>query len=172
MADSTQTKTAPVWPRLTEPQKFGARFMSILLGASVFAWAVDLPNRLGLVQRFLAFWGAWLAVRSGGQASITADQIRVQSLTIDINYECTGAYVLLILFTFLLAYPASWKARVLGAGIGVTVLTAINIFRIAVLVRVAEMRPDLFNYFHEYVWQGVFLVLVVAYAMAWVERLQ
>ena len=42
--------------------------------------------------------------------------------------------------------------------------------RIAVLVRVAELAPDLFDYMHEYVWQGLFLVLAVAYAMTWVER--
>ena len=60
----------------------------------------------------------------------------------------------------------------LGAAIGVVALTAINILRIAFLVRVAEVAPDLFAYFHEYVWQGVFLVLVIAYAMSWVERVR
>ena len=35
-----------------------------------------------------------------------------------------------------------------------------------------QRRPDLFGYFHEYVWQGVFLVLVIAYAVAWVERVR
>lgn len=169
---NTQTKTAPNLPRFTEPQRFGARFLVTLLGASVFAWWVDLPNRLALVQSMLASSATRLALWSGGSAKVVGDQIYVSSLTIDINYECTGVYVLLILMTFLLAYPASWKARLLGALIGIAALTAINIFRIAILIRVAELQPDLFTYFHEYVWQGVFLVLVVAYAMAWVERLQ
>jgi exosortase/archaeosortase family protein len=81
-------------------------------------------------------------------------------------------YVLIILFTFLLAYPASWRSRALGMLMGVAALTAVNIFRISVLVGVAEIRPDLFGYFHEYVWQGVFLILVIAYAMSWVERVK
>jgi exosortase/archaeosortase family protein len=172
MAESTQTTTAPSTPRLSEPQRFGARFLTVLFASSVFAWAVDLPNRLGAAQRFLAASATWLAALIGSRARVAGDQIHVRTLTMDINYECTGAYVLLILLTFLLAYPASWKARLAGAGLGVSLLTAINIFRIAILIWVAELRPDLFNYFHEYVWQGVFLVLVVAYAMAWVERLQ
>ena len=88
----------------------------------------------------------------------------------DINYECTGVYVVLILFVFLIAYPATWRARLIGAAIGVVALTIVNILRIAFLVRIAELAPDLFGYFHEYVWQGVFLVLVIAYAMTWVER--
>ena len=36
---------------------------------------------------------------------------------------------------------------------------------------VAE-QPALFAYFHEYVWQGVFLVLVIVYAMSWVDRIR
>ena len=100
------------------------------------------------------------------------DQISVGALVIDINYECTGLYVLMILFTFLLAYPASWVARLAGATIGLVALTTINILRISVLIGIAEWQPDLFAYFHEYIWQGVFLILVIAYAMTWVEYVQ
>jgi exosortase/archaeosortase family protein len=103
---------------------------------------------------------------------VRADQISAGGLIVDINYECTGVYVLLILFVFLLAYPASWRARLSGAAVGVVALTALNIFRIAVLVRVAELQPTLFNYLHEYVWQGIFLVLTIVYAMTWVERVR
>jgi hypothetical protein len=30
----------------------------------------------------------------------------------------------------------------------------------------------LFTYLHEYVWQGIFLVLTIVYAMTWVERVR
>jgi exosortase/archaeosortase family protein len=156
--------------RLTPPQRFAVRFFLFLILASVLAWAVALPDQLGPVQRALAASATWLAGLSGSAATVFADKIQVGSLTIDINYECTGVYVLLILCVFLLAYPASWRARAAGAGLGIAALTLLNIFRIAVLVRVAETEPALFDYLHEYVWQGLFLVLTVAYAMTWVER--
>jgi exosortase/archaeosortase family protein len=157
-------------PRLSDAQRFGLRFFGLLVLASVLAWAVNLPNRLGLAQRVLAGSGTWLAQLTGGASRVAGDQISVGSLSIDINYECTGVYVVLILFVFLFAYPARWPTRLLGAAIGVLALTIVNVLRIAFLVRIAELAPDLFGYFHEYVWQGVFLVLVIAYAMAWVER--
>jgi exosortase/archaeosortase family protein len=156
--------------RLTPPQRFAARFFAFLVLASVLAWAVALPDQLGPVQRALAGSATWLAGLTGSAAKVLADKITVGSLVIDINYECTGVYVLLILCVFLLAYPASWRARIAGAAIGIAALTLLNIFRIAVLVRVAETEPALFDYLHEYVWQGLFLVLTVAYAMSWVER--
>lgn len=156
--------------RLTPPQAFAARFFAYLVGASVLAWAVTLPERLGPAQRALAGAATWLAGLTGGTAHVQADEISVGDLLVHINFECTGVYVLLILFVFLLAYPASWRRRLAGAAVGAVALQILNVLRIAFLVRVAEVRPALFDYMHEYVWQGLFLVLTVAYAMTWVER--
>jgi exosortase/archaeosortase family protein len=156
--------------RFSEAQRFGLRFFALLVLASALTWAVSLPDRLGPVQRVLAGSGTRLALLTGGNGHAVGDQISVGGLSIDINYECTGVYVALILVVFLFAYPAPWPVRLIGAAIGIAGLTVVNVLRIAVLVRIAELAPDLFSYFHEYVWQGVFLVLVIAYAMAWVER--
>lgn len=158
--------------QLSEAQKFALRFFLFLIAASVLAWALRLPDRLGPAQDFLAGSATRLAQTFGSSSSANADQIHVGGLVMDINYECTGLYVLMILFTFLLAYPASWRSRIVGALIGLAALTLINVVRISVLVGIAEVQPDLFAYFHEYVWQGVFLILVIAYAMTWVEYTQ
>jgi exosortase/archaeosortase family protein len=155
--------------KLSAAQRFGIQFFAILVLMSVLSWVVVLPNRLGLVQRAIATSAAGLARLLGSTNSVNGDQIIVQTLNIDISFECTGVYVLLILFTFLLAYPASWRARILGAAIGTAALTLLNVLRISFLVRAAELQPALFEYLHEYVWQGIFLVLVITYAMTWVR---
>jgi exosortase/archaeosortase family protein len=160
------------WPRLTEAQRFGIRFFVLLIGFSIFAWAVNLPNHLALPQRWLASGATALANLVGSPSSATRSQISTGGLVIDINYECTGVYVLLILFTFLIAYPASWRSRLAGAAVGLVALSIVNVLRISFLVRVAELQPALFGYMHEYVWQGLFLILVIAYAMTWVEHVQ
>jgi len=160
------------WLKLSEAQIFGIRFFAILIIFSVLAWLVRLPARLGTLQSSLAGAAAGFAAATGGTPAVHGDQIYIGTLAIDINYECTGVYVLAILSTFLLAYPASARARALGIALGAAALTAINVIRLAMLVRVAEFRPDLFPYMHEYVWQGLFLVLVITYAMAWVERVR
>jgi exosortase/archaeosortase family protein len=157
---------------LTEAHRFGLRFFALLIVATVIAWAINMPARLATPQRWLASSATSLARLTGGAAEVAADKIGVGHLTIDINYECTGIYVLMILCAFLLAYPASWGSRLAGAAVGVALLTAVNVLRISVLVRIAELWPSLFGYFHEYVWQGVFLVLVIVYAMSWVERVE
>lgn len=156
--------------RLTEAQKFGLRFFAILGAFSVLAWIIVLPQQLSLAQNAIASAAGWLARLVGSSNVVNADHIQVPQLAIHINYECTGIYVLIILVTFLFAYPAPWSRRVLGSVVGIIALTTVNIFRLAFLVRIAELQPELFEYFHEYVWQGVLLILVIAYAMVWVEQ--
>lgn len=155
---------------LPPASRFAARFFAYLGLASLAIWAAALPDRLGALQRALAAAATQLARLSGGDAFVIGDQIHVRGLLVHINFECTGVYVLVILFVFLLAYPARWPARLAGAALGVVALQVLNVLRIAVLVRIAELQPALFDYLHEYVWQGLFLVLTIAYAMAWVER--
>lgn len=166
------TTTARPAGGLSEAQVFGLRFFAFLLLASALAWVVKLPARLTGVQHALAASAHFLAGLVGSTSPLHGDQIFVQTLTIDVNFECTGVYVLLILLTFLFAYPAPWPTRITGALLGAVGLTVVNVLRIAFLIRIAELAPDLFDYFHEYVWQGVFLVLVIVYAMSWVERLR
>ncbi len=165
-----QTKEALLEAR-NEARRFGIRFFLILALASVFAWAVSLPDRLGLFQSFLAHTAGLIAKIVGSRSPVYESTVMIPAVSLEINFECTGVYVLLILSTFLLAYPAPWVWRIAGIAVGCIALTIVNILRIAFLIRIAELRPPLFDYFHEYVWQGLFLVLVIVYAMTWVERL-
>lgn len=163
---------APGTGAVSEARRFGLRFFGALVAFSALAWIVALPQRLNVAQRAIAEAAAALARIAGSTNRVYRDQIHVTHLTIHINHECTGIYVLIILFTFLLAYPATWRARLLGAAIGFAGLETINILRVSVLVLVAELQPALFEYFHEYVWQGVLVILVIAYAMSWVEHVR
>jgi exosortase/archaeosortase family protein len=153
------------WPFL----RFGLLFFLFLLGFSVLSVATDLQNHLHLAENGIAGAAAWVAKGIGSTAVATDNIISVSGLTLDINHECTGVFVLFVLISFIAAYPAGWRARTIGIVIGVTVLTLVNILRIVTLVRIVEFYPNLFVYFHEYVWQGVFLMLVTLYALTWVE---
>lgn len=158
--------------RLSPAQVFGLRFFCILALLSAFAWGINLPNQLGGAQRAIAAAAGALARLVGGAGQVSGDNIAAGDIIVNVNYECTGVYVLLILVTFLAAYPATWWARLAGMLLGTAGLTVLNVVRIAFLVRIAELQPALFTYLHEYVWQGVFLVLVIAYAMKWIERVK
>jgi exosortase/archaeosortase family protein len=153
------------WPFI----RFGLLFFLCLLGFSVLSVVTDLQNHLHLAENGIAGAATWMANGIGSAAIVKENIISVSGLTLDINHECTGVFVLFVLSSFIAAYPARWRAKVLGIVVGVTVLSLINVLRIVTLVRIVEYYPGLFVYFHEYVWQGAFLMLVTLYALTWVE---
>jgi exosortase/archaeosortase family protein len=153
------------WPFI----RFGLMFFLFLLGFSVLSVASNLQNHLHVAENGIAGAATWMAHALGSAAVVKENIIEVSGLTLDINHECTGVFVLFVLISFMGAYPARWRTKLLGILIGISVLTLVNVVRIVTLVRVVEFYPGLFVYFHEYVWQGAFLMLVTLYALTWVE---
>ncbi len=150
--------------------RFTASFFVLLLGFSVLSAATALQNHLHMAEVGLAGAATWIAQCLGSAAEVVnGNTITVGTLSMNINHECTGVFVLFVLASFIAAYPARISAKAIGIVIGVVGLTLVNVIRIVTLVRVVEFYPGLFTYFHEYVWQGAFLMLVTVYAMSWVE---
>ncbi len=149
--------------------RFTLVFFLSLLAFSVLSVATSLQNHLHAAEIAFATSATWMARQVGSAATSHENTINVNSLSLDINHECTGVFVLFVLVSFLGAYPARWRAKLAGMLVGVALLSLINMIRIATLVRIMEFYPNLFVYFHEYVWQGAFLMMVTLYAVAWVE---
>jgi exosortase/archaeosortase family protein len=149
--------------------RFALTFFLSLLAFSVVSVLTNLQNHLHLVENAFAASATWMAKSTGSAAAVADNLITVNGLSLNINHECTGVFVLFVLSSFIGAYPARPRAKVVGIVVGVSLLSLINIIRIATLVRVVEVYPSLFPYFHEYVWQGAFLMLVTLYAVTWVE---
>lgn len=150
--------------------RFAVIFFLLLLGFSALSAATGLQNRLSVIENAVAVAATGVAHVVGSAARVmNGNLILTQNLTLNINHECTGVFVLFVLVSFITAYPATLQAKVIGIVVGVTTLSFINIVRIATLVRLVEFYPKSFEYFHEYIWQGAFLMLVTLYAISWVE---
>ena len=150
--------------------RFAVVFFLCLLGFSLLSVATALQNHLQLAEQGIAAAATWLAHLWGSGATlVNGNSISVSNMTLNINHECTGVFVLFVLASFIAAYPARLPAKAVGIFVGVTVLSLVNVIRIATLVRVVEFYPAAFLYFHEYIWQGAFLMLVTLYAITWVE---
>jgi exosortase/archaeosortase family protein len=150
--------------------RFTIRFFLCLLVFSAVFWAFSIHTRLGPVQRAVATLSALLARWAGGVARAQGDDILINTVVMNVNHECTGIFVCVLFASFVLAYPASWAARLVGFSIGIPLFFSVNVVRLATLARIVEVYPNAFFYFHEYVWQGVFMVFVLVGALAWAER--
>ena len=87
--------------------------------------------------------------------------------------DCGAIPSMSIFLAAVLAFPTGWARRLVGAIGGLGILYAINILRLATLgvVGAVDRSPGQkwFNFVHEYVWQGIFIVFVVAVWMLWIE---
>ena len=61
------------------------------------------------------------------------------------------------------------KGRVVGVGL----LYGVNVSRLTMMAMIGAADNTVgsrwFNFAHEYVWQGIFIIFVVAVWMAWIE---
>ncbi len=81
--------------------------------------------------------------------------------------DCTPLLPTLLLWSGLLAYPASARARLAGMAGGLAGIWLFNLLRLAALMAAAHVRPALFNFLHVFVWQTLTLVMVFALFLAW-----
>ncbi len=85
--------------------------------------------------------------------------------------DCGALPSMTIFVASVLAFPASWRKRLIGVAAGLPLLYIINLIRLAALAVLGAVDTSgrWFNFAHHYVWQGIYLVFVVAVWLAWVE---
>ena len=129
------------------------------------AWFIGLFGlmRLGWVERQLLLPFAQLQER-------VADQLTgVQTDAVYVDASCSGGDAMALCLGAVLAFPATWSARLRGAGIGLLVIAAFNIVRIGNLSLVAT-HPTLLDLLHIYIWPAILILVAVAYVYAWMRR--
>lgn len=83
--------------------------------------------------------------------------------------ECVGIYEMLIFSACVLAYPAPWRAKLVGLPLGAIVIFLFNLVRIIGLLLVGRHQPELFEFFHLYFWQSTLVVVVAAVWLGWLQ---
>ena len=142
----------------------------VCLGAAYYAiaatpWFLDTvqPAYLAVMARSARFALAWFGV----DALASGTTLFASGFAVDVRQGCDAIEPAALFIAALLAFPATWRARLVGALIGVTVLQILNVVRIASLVRIGQTRPDWFETIHVEVWPPVFLVVTAAIWLGW-----
>ena len=129
------------------------------------AWFVALFGlmRLSWVERNLLTPFAEVQQR-------VADQLTgAPSNLVYADASCSGGDPLALCAGAIFAFPATWGARLRGAAVGFTVITALNIVRLGNLSLVAENKA-LLDLLHVYVWPGVLILVAAAFVYGWMGR--
>jgi len=88
---------------------------------------------------------------------------------IDIAVECSGAPHLVLFLSGVLAYPAPYRSRLVGVGLGTTAVLLGNLARMVTLFWVGVQAREYFDVAHFYVWGGLSLAGLVLLWMYWLR---
>jgi len=83
---------------------------------------------------------------------------------------CDGSGVLFLVTAAVLAFPASWRDRVLGVLLGAALVYALNLLRLGGLYFIAAYRHAWFQALHTYFVPTLMIVLVALFYLGWLAR--
>jgi exosortase H (IPTLxxWG-CTERM-specific) len=152
-----------------------ARFLILflaILGLSFFLVALQPVND----SVILPYTGL-VARMSGLVLGLLGEDITIQGcvlssprFSVTILNGCNGLITSLIFISGVLAFPARWQAKLLGALGGLVAIQLINLVRIVSLFYTGIFFPSLFGDAHIFIWQSIVILAGVSLWVVWAHR--
>jgi archaeosortase B (VPXXXP-CTERM-specific) len=96
--------------------------------------------------------------------------IRLTNAVWKVNTECTAITIMIIFASFVIVYQTSLKAKSIGLLAGLPFIFAANITRLLIMAFIDKSAPAYSRYFHDYLWQVAFIIMVVFMWIVWTEK--
>jgi exosortase H (IPTLxxWG-CTERM-specific) len=150
---------------------FLLRFV-VLLGVFAFlvAWK---PVNDGVIVPFtagVAHLSAAVLNAIGENVAVTGTQLHAAGFSVDIENGCNGVETALLFCSAVLAFPASWRARIAGLLLGFVAIELLNLVRVVTLFWIGHHRPALFSAAHTVLWQSAVVISGVLLFLLWASR--
>ncbi|PYP89367.1 MAG: exosortase H [Blastocatellia bacterium AA13] len=152
--------------------QFSALFV-LIFAASYLAFGVLPRSQFGVINPYTEFLAkAVAAIINLFGGGVVADGARVYSrrYSMDIAMGCDGVEASCLYLAGVMAFPTSWRARLIGLAFGVPLIQAINLIRIVGLYYVGMDLPSVSDQIHDYVAQTLVILLSTGILLFWFER--
>jgi exosortase H (IPTLxxWG-CTERM-specific) len=103
----------------------------------------------------------------GEEITVDGFHLRSPRFAVTIYNGCNGLITSLIFISGVLAFPARWRAKLVGTVGGLAAIQAINLVRIISLYYVGIYLPEYFNQSHIFIWQSVVILAGVTLWIVW-----
>jgi exosortase H (IPTLxxWG-CTERM-specific) len=90
---------------------------------------------------------------------------------VSIEAGCNGVEATIVLVAAILAFPASWKRKLIGLAAGIVAVQGLNIVRVISLFYLGQWNFNAFEWAHLYVWQALIMLDVMVVWLLWVRTL-
>jgi len=146
-------------------------FFSLVILADCVIWYLSRKEYLAFLDIYTSLILKYLIQLSGLPVRMDSNTLYLTNSTWIVTTECTAIYIMLIYTSFILVYPAPKKLKGLALLAGIPFIFAANISRLFVMAWIDEIKPQYSDYFHNYVWQIVFIVMVVFMWLLWIDKM-
>jgi exosortase H (IPTLxxWG-CTERM-specific) len=151
------------------------RFIGIFLLSAVVLfliyWISDTTGRFDAVNRLNAQLSGVILDAIGIDNTRHGTVVQFRTGGMEVISECSGVYVAILFAAGVLAFPANWRARLKGLGLGLLAIFAINVLRLVTLGAIIAHKRAWLPLFHEYLWQVLFILVVAGLYLMWIERM-
>ena len=106
----------------------------------------------------------------GQSCHVVGTTIRSPQFAITIKRGCDALEPSWLFCAAVLAFPASWRRRLLGMSIGVAVILALNLVRIVSLYFLGIHLPSVFETMHLEVWPVIFILVALLIWIGWIAK--
>lgn len=167
----TPAPELPFWQRNRRELTFLILF-AVLLGGSFTLVSVNWVN-----DHVIEPFTGGIARVSGATLDLLGQDVHMQGtiirgrrFAVNIRNGCNGVEAMLIFLAAVLAFPAPWRARLLGLAIGAVAIQAVNLVRVVALYLTGAYFPTWFDASHTVIWQTVVILFSVLLWILWANR--
>ena len=154
-----------------KPARFLIRFVILLavLYLPLTLAQVD-ANVIEPFSRAIAIASAAILNVFGEHVSVSGVVLTAGSHAVSIQNGCNGIEAVVFLIAAILAFPATWRQRLVGLVAAIAVIQILNLVRVVTLFLLNRYKPDLFELFHLAIWQTVIGGAAIALFYVWTTR--
>jgi exosortase H (IPTLxxWG-CTERM-specific) len=88
-------------------------------------------------------------------------QFKDSGFAVSIEAGCNGVEATIVLIAAVIAFPASWKARISAIGLGFLAIQVMNLARIISLFYLGNWNMQFFTWIHLYLWPALIMLDVL-----------
>ena len=122
------------------------------------------------IQRSLALISSGILNVFGQNTVVIGTTVQSSVFGISVVTACTGIFITGLFLIAVVALPARWAAKVIGAGIGIGGIFLVNIVRLVSLYFIGVNWPGFLDQAHQLIWQSLLIVIAVALWLLWAGR--
>ncbi|MFV8818036.1 exosortase H [Haliea sp. E17] len=98
-------------------------------------------------------------------------QFRDTGFAVSIEAGCNGVEATIVLVAAVLAFPASWKQRLVAILVGFFAIQALNLVRIISLFYLGDWNLEVFSWVHLYLWPALIMLDVLIVFILYLRHL-